>query len=408
MEPMEEESIDLGRLMHIAAEHKKQVGGIVMGCTLAAAVISLLLPKQWESTTLVQTSSAGNSMGGAAMMAAAMGISVGGGGSSTMNYIELMKSRTVLDPIIDQMEWEDEKMKPTAQAFAKDVLKIENTKQTNLITVAARGKTPEEAQWISQSVVDNFLLMQTNMNHQTQSLLVKFLNERIDTAGKEAEEASKKLADYSKDNKMYSPDDQAKEAITELAAYDKAIGDMQVAQSSAQAEYDTATQKLGEHKAGAKAYAINDNSTVQSIRSQIVAKEVELVGLRQKYTEEHPEVRAASQKLGSLQEALEQEVTAVVESNAASMSSAQMELLKNQAVAQAKMGAASASETAIREKLEEKEMEMESFPDKVMNYLQLQRDAKIKGEVYTSLVQQCESSKIQQAMESMEMPRKPL
>ena len=46
---------------------------------------------------------------------------------------------------------------------------------------------------------------------------------------------------------------------------------------------------------------------------------------------------------------------------------------------------------------------MESFPDKVMNYLQLQRDAKIKGEVYTSLVQQCESSKIQQAMESMDI-----
>ena len=46
---------------------------------------------------------------------------------------------------------------------------------------------------------------------------------------------------------------------------------------------------------------------------------------------------------------------------------------------------------------------MESFPDKVMNYLNLQRDAKIKQEVYINLVQQCEQNKIQEAMESMDI-----
>ena len=34
-----------------------------------------------------------------------------------------------------------------------------------------RGKTPEEAQWISQSVVDNFLLMQTNMKTKYENCL---------------------------------------------------------------------------------------------------------------------------------------------------------------------------------------------------------------------------------------------
>ncbi|MBR2215094.1 MAG: chain-length determining protein, partial [Selenomonadaceae bacterium] len=259
------------------------------------------------------------------------------------------------------------------------------------------------AQKISQGVVDNFLLMQTNMNQQTQSLLVKFLNSRIDTAKKESDEAAQKLADYSKEQKMYSPDDQAKEAITELAAYDKAIADMQVSQESARTEYETATQKLGEQKAGAKAYAINDNGTVQSIRSQIVAKEVELVGIKQKYTEEHPDVQTAEKQLKELNDSLVNEVNTVVASNAASLNTAQMALVQSQAVAAAKLAAASASETAIQEKLAEKEAEMESFPDKVMNYLNLERDAKIKQEVYINLVQQCEQNKIQEAMESMDI-----
>ena len=71
-----EESIDLGRLMQIMLERKKVVGGIVAGCTALAIGTAFILPKQYESTTLVQTRSAGKDIGGAAAMAAAMGINI--------------------------------------------------------------------------------------------------------------------------------------------------------------------------------------------------------------------------------------------------------------------------------------------------------------------------------------------
>ena len=405
LKEQQEESIDLGRLASIMWERKKVTGGIIAGCTAIAIATAFILPKQYESTTLVQTRSAGNDISGMKAMAAAMGVNVGGSGSnaSPLNYIELMKSRTVIDPIIDNMDWDDPKKKPTAKAFAKSNLDIQNTKQTNLITVTAKGRTPEEAQMISQGVVDNFLAMQTDKNQQTQSLLVKFLNDRIETAKKESDEAAQKLADFSRENKIYSPDDQVKLAITQLDAYDKAVSDMQAQQKSAQAQYDVATQKLGEQKAGAKAYNINDNSTVQSIRSQIVAKEVALTELRQRYTDQYPDVIAAQKQLNKLRQSLVTEVNNVVDSNAATLNTAQMELLKNQAVAQAQASAAAASEEAIKGKRAEKEKELGEFPDNAMTYMQLDRDAKIKQQIYTSLVNQCEQDKIQEAMESMDI-----
>ena len=405
LKEQQEESIDLGRLASIMWERKKVTGGIIAGCTAIAIATAFILPKQYESTTLVQTRSAGNDISGMKAMAAAMGVNVGGSGSnaSPLNYIELMKSRTVLDPIIDNMDWDDPKKKPTAKDFAKKNLDIQNTKQTNLITVTAKGRTPEEAQMISQGVVDNFLAMQTDKNQQTQSLLVKFLNDRIENAKKESDEAAQKLADFSRENKIYSPDDQVKLAITQLDAYDKAVSDMQAQQKSAQAQYDVATQKLGEQKAGAKAYNINDNSTVQSIRSQIVAKEVALTELRQRYTDQYPDVIAAQKQLNKLRQSLVTEVNNVVDSNAATLNTAQMELLKNQAVAQAQASAAAASEEAIKGKRAEKEKELGEFPDNAMTYMQLDRDAKIKQQIYTSLVNQCEQDKIQEAMESMDI-----
>ena len=405
LKEQQEESIDLGRLASIMWERKKVTGGIIAGCTAIAIATAFILPKQYESTTLVQTRSAGNDISGMKAMAAAMGVNVGGSASnaSPLNYIELMKSRTVLDAIIDNMDWDDPKKKPTAKDFAKKNLDIQNTKQTNLITVTAKGRTPEEAQMISQGVVDNFLAMQTDKNQQTQSLLVKFLNDRIENAKKESDEAAQKLADFSRENKIYSPDDQVKLAITQLDAYDKAVSDMQAQQKSAQAQYDVATQKLGEQKAGAKAYNINDNSTVQSIRSQIVAKEVALTELRQRYTDQYPDVIAAQKQLNKLRQSLVTEVNNVVDSNAATLNTAQMELLKNQAVAQAQASSAAASEEAIKGKRAEKEKELGEFPDNAMTYMQLDRDAKIKQQIYTSLVNQCEQDKIQEAMESMDI-----
>lgn len=404
MDLEKEESIDLGKLWQVTKAHKKVVGGIIVGCTAIATITAFVLPKQYESTTLVQTCNASKEMGGQAAAAMAALGDGGGASSPTNNYMELMKTRTVLDPIIDELyEGKDPEKKPDAAAFAKSNLDIKNTKGTNLITVTAKGKTPEEAQQISQEVVDNFLKMQTDNSQQTQSLLVQFLNGRIEEAKKDSDDAAQKFADFSREHKLYSPDEQLKQAITQVSAYDKSIADLQSQQKAAQAQYDVATNKLGQQKASSKAYGINDNGTVQSIRGQIVAKEVELAGLRQKYTDNNPTVIASQQQLNQLQSDLAREVSAVVDSSAASLNSAQMELVKNQAVAEASISAAKASEDAVRAKKAEIEQDIDKYPDDMVTYLQLKSDAEIKKTIYTNLVQQCEQNKIREAMESMDI-----
>ncbi|EKX99355.1 GumC family protein [Selenomonas sp. oral taxon 138] len=398
-----EDTIDLSRLFRVMGDHKPVILGIVGICTVVALVISLVLPKQYESTTLVQTRTATKvDISGAAAAMAALGVGGGSVSSPTMNYIELMKSRTVLDPIIDSMAFEVDE-KPDAKGFAKKYLDIKNTKGTNLIEVAARGKSPEEAQRISQAVVDNFLLMQTDMNQQTQSLLMKFLDDRIGTAKHEAEDAEAKLAQFSREHKLYSPDDQAKAAIEQMAAFDKAIGEVQVAEKSAQASLDAANEKLGEQKSASRAYHISDNTTVQKIRDQIVAKRVELVGLEQKYTELHPSVQQARKELEQLQNSLDVEVLATVESNATTLNPTQSQLLSNRALAAVNLAVATASESALEKQQAKKEEELGTFPDDVMEYMRLSRDSKVKNEVYLNLVKQYEQNKIQAAMESMDI-----
>ena len=398
-----EESIDLGRLMHILYDRRKTVGAIVGGCTALALIVSFALPKTYESTTLVQTRSAGKSLGGAAAMAAALGAGAAGAAGAELNFIELMKSRTVLEPIIDQLEWEDEKDKPDAKKFAKKFLKIENTKQTNLITVTATGKSPEEAQMISQSVVDNFLAMQTDKAKQTQSTLIKFLDERITESKQEAEDARTKFAEYQQKHKVYSPDDQARAAVAKMNAFDDALGNMAVQQKANQAKLESVSAKLGDMRSSSQAFHINDNANVMALRKQIVDAQVNLVGLRERYTEEHPSVISAQERIAALQQKLSEEVNTIVASQYTSINPAQADLIKDQANAEASIAVAQASEAAIKDRRAEKEKELENFPQEMLEYLSLQREASIKEGIYSSLVKQCEDSKIKEAMESMDI-----
>ena len=394
-----EDTIDLSRLFRVMGQHKPVVFRIVGICTIVALVISLLLPKQYESTTLVQTSGATGSSASAALAA----LGGPGGFSPTMNYMELMKSRTVLDPIIDSLDFDGEEKKPDAKNFAKKYLNINNKVKTNLIEVSARWGTPEEAQRISQTVVDNFLLMQTDMSRQTQSLLVTFLEKRIDEA-KEASEASEaKLLAFSKEHKIYSPDDQVKYVLSQILAFDKSMADFEVSIKSGQASLDAANAALEAQKMSSRAYNVSDNGIIQGLRSQIVAKQVELVGLRQNYTEKHPSVQRAVEELHQLENSLQSEVIAAVDSNAVTLNPTQSELLKQQALAAVGLTVSKATKKAVEEEWGKKEAELGKLPDDALEYVRLQRDVTIQNEVYLNLVKQSEQHKIQAAMDSMDI-----
>lgn len=397
--------IDLGRLLGILWDRKKVAGGVIATCTILAMIISLIIPPTFESNTLVQTNKASKlDISGAAAAMAMLGVS-GNASSPTMSYIEMMKSRAVLEPIMDQLEdiTPEEREKMTAEGFAKNNLRIENVKGTNLINVVGKGRTPEEAQMISANVVENFLKMMTEMNQSSQSFMVKFLNERIDTAKQESDAASAKLEAFSREYKVYVPDEQAKAAIERTALYDKAISEFQVKKQAAGAQLSAVNSELGKQNANLAAYNVADSEVVVALREQIATKEAEVVKLEQKYTDTHPDLISAREQLESLKGSLTREVADAVAAGTASMNPTQAALIQAQAMAQVDMAVADASESAVKAQMANAESDMKQLSEGTLQYIKLKRDAEIKNEVYVALVKQSEQSRIQATMESMDI-----
>lgn len=402
----DEIEIDLGKFFGILWDKRKIVGGIIVACTIIAMIVSLIIPPTYESNTLVQTNKSGKldlSSGAAGALAMLGGLS--GTSASTANYIEIMQSRAVLDPIMDQLEDipPEKREEMTAEGFAKSHLEFENVKGTNLINVIGKGRTPEEAQMISSNVVDNFLKVMTDVNQNSQSYMVKFLNERIDNTKKESDEAASKLEAFSRGHKVYLPEEQAKAMVERETIYNKALSEFLVKQQAAGAQIEAAGSELGKQNANLSAFNIADNSVVIDLREKIAAQEVEIIKLEQKYTEEHPDLISAREQLSSLQNSLSREVADAVAGGTATMNPTQAALVQAQAQAQVDMAVASASESAVRAQMVEADSDMAQLSEDALEYLKLKRDAEIKNEVYIALVKQSEQSKIEATMESMDI-----
>lgn len=400
------DTIDLRKLFSLMMEKKKIVIAIVVICTIIATIVAFVLPKSYQSNTLVRIKSSNNlAMSSMAAMAAGFGIDVGGSSSaSPENYMELMKSREVLEPIMEQVDMpEEDKEKLTTEDFIKKYLEITNTKKTDLINITAYGKTPEEAQMISQSIADNFLTLMTKLNKEGNSSAINFLNDRMAIAKEEMKTAENKLQAYQQEKGIYSPDDQAKALIDRLSAYDTNIAQLEAQEQANSAKLQDVTGQLEQQNSSLLEYNISDNDAIMNLRTAIVNKQVELVGLEQRYTEEHPDVIQAKQELAELKRSLDREIQSAVNSKSATLTPVQGNLLMEKVQTETAKAVTSASLDALKSKQQEAEGNMSTLSADSVEYMRLLREKNITSEVYTNLVKAYENTRIQEAQESMDI-----
>lgn len=397
--------IDLGLFGRIILEKKKIIVSIIILCTIISIIVSFMLPKVYQSTTLVQIKTTPSTP--ITSLGAAVGIDVSDNNSnnnSPETYIALMQSREVIQPIIDQMDISDEaKAKMNVAGFVKANLEITNTKKTNLITINAYGKTPDEAQMIAQAIPENLNQLLSKLNKQGNADNLKFLEEKVAEAKKTMETAENKLSAYQQEKKIYSPDEQAKAIIDSLNKYDNSIAQLQAEADGNSAKLSGVTAQLEQQNADLLKYNVSDNANIGNLRESIVNKQVELVGLEQRFTNEHPDVIRVKEELATLRNSLDNEIASAVNSQSVTLSPVQSNLLQQKLDAETKVAIDNASLEALKSKQASAENTISTLSSDSVEYVRLDREAKIASNVYTALVENYEQTKVQESKNIMDV-----
>jgi tyrosine-protein kinase Etk/Wzc len=251
-------------ILIILSKRRKFIFWFTVGATILTAIAVVLLPSSYTATTLVLPPSQNSSMssallgqlGGSSALASVAGSSLGIKNPSDM-YISLFRSRTVEDAMIQRFGlmsiYRAKRMSDARAAFEAHSAVVLGAKD-GLIRINFTSRDPKQAADLANGYVDEFKKLSANLAITEASQRRIFFEQQLLDAKENlttAEEAMKRTE-----------------------------------QSTGVLQIDSQARSLIESAA--------------TLRAQVVAKEVQLQGMRSYATEDNPEMEVAEQQLAAL------------------------------------------------------------------------------------------------------------
>ena len=389
---MNESTIDLRDILRVLKKRRGLIARVFFTAVLLALVVSFLIPPTYQASTTLrikQTKSLGTSlldeMGG------------GGAGASKQKmstYAEIMKSRTVVEAVIEKTQQEKEAL-PSYEGF---VGRITTTpvRDTEILRVLVTAPTAMEAQVVTNTLVQTFVSRMTELVRSEHSTVREFIAERLKEAVKELNDSESALADYRTKQKVVSPADETKAIVERLSGINRILAENEVATATARGRLANVRSQLG----SAHADFLADSPLIQQLKSKIAEREVELAGLLQKYTEKYPQVLATRAAIAESKEKLSIEVARIVSSRAPGTNPIHVGLIQSRIQAEVEIQAAAHQREAIRQVLAKNEVELNALPSKEQGLARVMRDAATAQEIYGMLTKRHEEARINEVMQS--------
>ena len=254
-------------------EHRRMLAKVGVAALLLSAAVAFCIPKRYESVARLMPPEPLGS--GSAMLAAIAGrsseglaglgglSSLLGGRSSGALFIDLLRSRTISDRVIDRFDLQrvyHTRYRVDAVKYLARHTDIVDDKKSGVITLTFTDTDPRRAQQIAQAYVEELNHLSTLSNVSSARQEREFIAKRLVAVQAELEDAEKALSDFSSVHTTLDVKEQTRAMV------------------------DSASR----------------------LRAEVIVGRSELDSLRQIYGDDNVRVRAARARLGELERNLTQ------------------------------------------------------------------------------------------------------
>ena len=264
-----ETEVSLLDILVLLLERKRFIVRFVLGAAVLATVVALVLPVQYEAKIVLLPPAQNSSMssallgqlGNLASLASLAGGSLGIKNPADM-YVSFLSSRTVEDAMIQRFglmkEYHEKRMSDTRKDFERRTTAVAGTKD-GLIRISVEDRDPKRAAELANGYVEEFRRLSATLAITEAARRRLFFEQQV-------QQAKDKLTE-------------AEEAMTKTE------------QSTGVLQIDSQARSLIESAA--------------ILRAEVVAKQVQIEGMRSFATDNNPTVVLAKQELAALQSQLE-------------------------------------------------------------------------------------------------------
>lgn len=273
--PQPETDVSLLDISVLLVQHKRFMVRFVLGAALLAVVIALILPVRYEAATVLlpplqNTSMASAMLGqlgaiGSIGSLGSLGALAGGLGmkSSADMYVSFLKSRTVEDAMIERFglmqEYRRKKMSEARREFERRTSVVAGAKD-GLIRITVEDGDPKHAADLANGYVDEFRKLSASLAMTEAARRRLFFEQQLQPAKDDLTKAEEAMRQVEQTTGVLQIDSQARALIESVAV----------------------------------------------LRAQVVAKQVQIEGMRSFAAEDNPDLVLAKQELGALQKQLEE------------------------------------------------------------------------------------------------------
>lgn len=388
---MDEQTIDLKQVIKTIRKRKRTIIQTFLATVIIVAAISFLLPPTYEGEATLrikQPKGLADSLLGDTPLG-----NTGATKQQMSTYAEILKSRTVVQSVIDQTMAGKEDI-PTYEDMLKHIT-TQPVKDTEILNIKVKADSPEEARNITNTLVNTFIERLTGLVRSEQSTVREFIGERMRDAKADLAKAEDNLERYKKNEKIVAPEDETKAMIDKLSTLDKLSAENAVAMTANQARLASARKELADENPG----FVADNPLIQQYKGKLAELEVQLATLSETYTEDYPQVTEVRAAISEVRAKLNAEIQRVVTANAPSMNPVHQAILQGRIQAEAEMNAAGAQKNAITTILAKSEEQLSTLPAKEKGLIQVQRDSDVAQDIYIMLAKRYEEAKISEVMQ---------
>ena len=393
----EEITIDLREIGAILKRNAANIARVTGVCIVAAGVYLAVATPVYESQALLRVKQP-KGIGTSLLEAMPMGNAMAN--TQLMNtYAEILKSRSVIVPVIEKTEEPNKEGKfPDYAGYVKGKVATAPFKDTEIMQLTVRANTAEKAQKANSLIVEGFLNRLTELSRDQQKATRGFIEERTATAKKELKDAEDKLTEYKKANDIIAPDDAVKLATEKMGMVDKLNAENRVALATANARLASANAQLN-----GEAASIADNKSIQLYNSQLAQLEGERISYLDKYTAQHPKVKQVEQEIAKLKQKINSEINKVASLQAPSDNPVHQQLLAAKFQSEAEASVAQSNLAKLHQIDNDNKEDIRNLSDKEQEFVSLMRDVTVANEIYVMLAKRLEEAKVAEASVATEV-----
>ena len=391
---MEMEEMDLLEYWQIIVKRRHLIGIIFAVTVIAVAVFSFLSDPVYEAATTLMV----RDQGSAAQMM--LFDSMGGmGRNASQNYVQIMKSRSVLKPVLEKLGWEDVSL----GALEKQLV-IQPIQGTDILRVSMQSTDPERAQMFVNTLSEVFIDWNRHSRQEDQRSARLFIEGQLESVSVDLEMAEERLRKFRESERALSPANETVARINQLTSLEASLAEVGVARAETEERItQVRTQLAGQDETLLSTTTIAENPFVAQYRARLADLEISLSGARERYTDKHPSVLALQAEIEDVKEKLSEQVQRVISTETRSINPIHRELYGSLINLEVELMALQSREQALRSLIAESEAELTSLPRKELELARLMRETQVLEELYVMLMKRNEETRIAEAMQTADV-----